>query len=84
MLGELTISWNRLGLTDDDEAEWGPLDDAIKTIDCWKKYKHVLCNFHALTLAFFEQIHLKLPHKCGGTKRELTKVGNAYAKLLRY
>ena len=82
LLGKLTISRNRLGLTDDDEAEWGPLDDAIKTIDCWKKSKHMLCNFHALTLAFFEKIHPKLPHKRGGTKRELTKVGNAYGKLL--
>ena len=36
LLGKLTISRNRLGLTDDDEAAWGPLDDAIKTIDCWK------------------------------------------------
>jgi len=42
LLGKLTISRNRLGLTDDDEAEWGPLDDAIKTIDCWKKSKHML------------------------------------------
>ena len=73
-----------MGLTDDDEAEWYPLDDAIKTIDCWKKSKHMLCNFHALTLAFFEKICPKLPHKRGGTKRELAEIGNAYGKLLRY
>jgi len=42
-----------LGLTDDDEAEWGPLHESIKTIDCWRKSKHMLCNIHALTLAFF-------------------------------
>jgi hypothetical protein len=49
-----------------------------------KKTKHMLCNFHALTLAFFDKIYPKLPYKRGGTKRDLTDVGNAYGKLLRY
>ena len=31
-LGKLTISRNILGLIDDDEAKWGPLDDAIAMI----------------------------------------------------
>ena len=34
--GELTISRNPLTLTDDDIAEWGPLDDCIKTVTCWQ------------------------------------------------
>ena len=32
LFGEVTISRNRLCLTDDDIAEWGPLDDCVNTM----------------------------------------------------
>lgn len=36
LYGEVTISRNQLALTDDDTAEWGPLDNVISTVHCWK------------------------------------------------
>ena len=66
LYGDEIISRNRLCLTDNDESEWGPLDDVIQTVPCWNRSIHMLCMFHALTLAFFETIYPKLPHKGKG------------------
>ena len=74
LYGELTISRNRICLTDDDMAEWGPLDDCIKTLTCWQGTINMLCMFHALTMAFFEKIHPKLPHT--GNKQSMVHVGD--------
>ena len=76
LYGQTTISRNRLCLTDDDSAEWGPLDSCIQTIDCWKGSRHMLCMFHAVTISFFEQVHPKLPHRSG----KVTSKGKLYGK----
>ena len=34
LYGDKIISRNRLCLTDNDESEWGPLDDVIQTVLC--------------------------------------------------
>ena len=81
LYGEVTISGNRLALTNNDMAEWGPLDNVINTVECWKGSVHMLCTFHALTMSFFEKLHLKLPHMGSGKNRKLTVKGKAY---LRY
>ena len=78
LYGDKIISRNRLCLTDNDESEWGPLDDVIQTVPCWNGSLHMLCMFHALTLAFFETIYPKLPHKGKGKKMKLTPLGRSY------
>ena len=81
LYGETTLSRNRLCLTDNDEAEWGPLDDVIKTVDWWKGSQHMLCMFHALTLTYFKDVYPKLPHRGKGKNTKLTKLGKSYGKL---
>ena len=76
LYGEVTISRNKLCLTDDDTAEWGPLEDCIKTVSCWKGSLHMLCMFHALTLVYYEQIYPKLPKYKGN----VTQKGKAYGE----
>ena len=84
LYGEKTIENNRLCLTDDDGCEWGPLDDSINSIKCWSKSQHMLCQFHALTMQYFEKIFPKLPHKGNGKGRKLTKLGKEYGALIYY
>ena len=76
LYGKNTISRVRLCLTDDDTSEWRPLDSCMQTISCWSGARHMLCMFHAVTLAFFEQIHPKLPHKSG----KVTSLGKKYGE----
>ena len=80
LYGEVTIGRNRLALTDDDVAEWGPLDNAINTMQCWYDTRHMLCRFHAVTLMFFKEVHPKLPHKGRDKQRRLTDEGKQYGK----
>ena len=80
LYGEVTIGRNRLALTDDDVAEWGPLDNAINTMQCWYDTRHMLCSFHAVTLMFFKEVHPKLPHKGRDKQRRLTDEGKQYGK----
>ena len=77
LFGEITISRNRLALTDDDEAEHGPFDNCIQTMDCYKKSKHMLCVFHGVVLAFHADVYPLFPHK-PGKSRELTDIGEDY------
>ncbi|KAL7543722.1 hypothetical protein ACHAXR_013004 [Thalassiosira sp. AJA248-18] len=65
LYGRVTISRNRLALTDDDNAEWGAFDNCIKTMNCYQDSTHMLCVcvFHALVMGYHEQIHPHLPRK---------------------
>ena len=80
LFGEVTISRNRLCLTDDDIVEWGPLYDCINTMGCWSHSRHMLCMFHALTMQYFEKIYKKLPGRGKGAGRKLSDVGKAYGE----
>jgi hypothetical protein len=80
LFGKVTISRNRLCLTDDNIAEWGPLDDCINTMGCWGQSRHMLCMFHALTMQYFEKIYKKLPGRGKGAGRKLSDVGKAYGE----
>ena len=77
LYGEVTIGRNRLALTDDDNAEHGPFDNCIETMDCYKNSRHMLCVFHALVMQFHADVYPKLPHKPGQNK-ELTELGGEY------
>ena len=79
LYGSHTISRNRLVLTDDDDAEHGPLDNLIDNNDYYKKTLHMLCIFHAIIMPFKEKIHPKLPKKTGN-KKELSELGEAYGE----
>lgn len=70
LYGKVTIGRNRLALTDDDNAEWGAFDNCITTMDCYRGSTHMLCMFHALVMAFQEQVHPLLPRK---KKKKKTK-----------
>ena len=74
--GEVTISRNKLCLPVDDTAEWGPLEDCIKTVSCWKESLHMLCMFHALKLVYYGFFHPKLPKYKGN----VTQKGKAFGE----
>ena len=76
LYGEVTISRNKLCLTNDDTAEWGPLEDCIKMVSCWKGSFHMVCMFHALTLVYYEFYFTKLPKYKGN----VTQKGKAYGE----
>ena len=77
LYGEHTISRNRLIITDDDDAEHGPLDNLIVTTDYYKNTIHMLCIFHAIIMPYKEQVYSKLPKK-PGNKKEVTVIGDVY------
>ena len=81
MYGEATIGRNRLALTDDDNAEHGPLDNCIATMKCYASSLHMLCVFHAIVMAYQEQVQSKLPRIGKGKKSVLTEDGKAYGKF---
>ena len=82
LYGVDTISRNRLALTDDDLSAHGPFDNCIKTMQCYRRSTHMLCVFHALVMAFYEQIYPKLPHQGTGKKKKLTKRGGVYGTIV--
>ena len=79
LYGEPTIGRNRLAITDDDIAEWGPLDNCIRTMECYSESCHMLCVFHAVVMAYKEQVHRLLPHQTGD-KYKLTDIGELYGE----
>ena len=63
LYGEVTVSRIRLFLTDDDNAEHGPLDCLIATNNCYKNGLHMLCIFHGIVMGFMEKVYPYLPKK---------------------
>ena len=45
LYGDIMIGCNGLTLTDDNNSEYGPLDNCIATIFCYADSKHMLCVF---------------------------------------
>lgn len=84
LYGPATLSRLRLALTDDDQTEHGPFDDAIKTNSAYNKAHHMLCIFHALVKAFHEQVYPLLPGNKGKGvgKRKLTEKGRTYCECI--
>ena len=82
LYGKITISRNRLALTDDDVDEHGPFDNCIKTMNCYSKSTHMLCVFHAVVQPFYENIYPKLPHRGVEKSKKLTKEGKLYGTFL--
>ena len=82
LYGVTTLSRLRLALTDDDNTEHAPFDNAIKTNDAYKNSRHMLCIFHALVKAFHEQVYPLLPGNKGKgvSKRKLTDKGKTYCE----
>jgi hypothetical protein len=82
LYGEETMGRNRLMLTDDDPSAHGPLDNCIKTMDCFSQSCHMLCVFHAIVMVFHKKIYPKLPHKRGKNVRLLTEDGDLYGEIV--
>lgn len=81
LYGKTTVSRIRLALTDDDKAEYGPLDNCIATMPEYSKAKHMLCIFHAIVMAFHKDVYKLLPHQ-RGNKGKLTKKGKKYGEFI--
>ena len=80
LFGKVTISRNRLCLTDEDRSEFGPLERMIAIENHWALSKHMLCVFHALVKAFHELVYPHLPATTSGGKRCLTTRGKNYCE----
>lgn len=81
LYGEKIIQRNRLALTDDDQSEYGPFENSIKTIDCYSESTHMLCVFHAVVMAFYEKVYPHLPNNGKkGAAKKLTPVGELYGQ----
>lgn len=80
LYGDITVSRIRLALTDDDKAEYGPLDNCIATMPEYSNAKHMLCIFHAIIMAFHKDVYKLLPHQRGkkGKQGKLTRKGENY------
>ena len=63
-------------ITDDDPSEHGPLDNCIKTMECFGQSCHMICVVSAIVLAFRAKIYPKLPHKRDKNSRLLTDDGD--------
>jgi len=79
LYGELTCSRNRLVLSDEDNCQYGPFEDAIATNDVFKNSALMICIFHGIWMSFKEKVFKYLPHKDDGSK-ELTDDGLNYGK----
>lgn len=63
LFGPVTMSRNRLALTDDDYAEHSAFDNAIGTSGLLDNSLHMLCLFHALWMPYKEFVFPTLPKK---------------------
>lgn len=84
LYGEVTVSRIRLALTDDDNAEYGPLDNCIASLPHYENAKHMLCIFHAIVMAFHKSVYKKLPHRKVKDERKLTQKGEKIGKSIFY
>ena len=80
LYGEETMWHNRLMITDNDPSAHGPIDNYIRTMDCFGQSCHMICVFHAIVLVFHAKIYPKLPHKRGKNSRLLTDDGDLYGE----
>ena len=78
LYGKETCSRNRLTLTDEDSAEFGPFENSIATMPEFSKSRLMLCVFHAVWQPFKKDIYPHLPKKAG--THILTTVGRSWGK----
>lgn len=78
LYGKETCSRNRLTLTDEDSAEYGPFENAIATMPEFSKSQLMLCVFHAVWQPYKKDVFPHLPKKAG--TQILTTVGRSYGE----
>ena len=80
---EHICSFNRLVLTDDEDAEYRSFENLIVTHEMFRSSKVMLCTFHAIWQPFKREIYNLLPSKKtkNGKLVELTEVGRSWGKL---
>ena len=80
LYGSVTISRNRLAITDEDKSEFGPFECLIASDAMFKFSAHMLCIFHALIQQFHKSIHPLLSARTVGGKQQLTRRGRNYCE----
>ena len=78
LYGDVTISRNRLALTDEDQSEYGSFENCIKSMEIYKDSLLMLCTFHAIWKPFKERIYPLLPYENG----KLSPKGRLYGKYI--
>ena len=82
LYGEHICSFNRLVLTDEEDAEYRSFENLIVTHEMFRSSKVMLCTFHAIWQPFKRDIYNLLPSKKtkNGKLVELTEVGRSWGK----
>lgn len=82
LYGEHICSFNRLVLTDEEDAEYRSFENLIVTHEMFRSSKVMLCTFHAIWQPFKREIYNLLPSKKtkNGKLVELTEVGRSWGK----
>jgi hypothetical protein len=75
--GSVTISRNRLGLTDEERAEYETFERNIALDPNYRNSKLMLCAFHAIWMPFRQTVRPTLPKSSGGN---LSKIGREYGE----
>ena len=77
LYGKETLKMIRLGLTDEDPAEFGTFENCIETMEECRSAKLMLCVFHAVWKPFKEKIY---PLLRKGNQR-ITKQRKRYGEI---
>ena len=77
LYGKETIKRNRLGLTDEDIAEYQTFTSCIKSDEHYKKSTLGLCSFHALWKPYKSNVKPFLPKRCATV---ISTIGKEYGK----
>ena len=81
LYGSVTCPRNCKTLCDEDDAEYGPFENAIATLPEFEKSQLMLCVFHAVWQPFKKEIFPYLPKNTGKSK-ELTAIGEMWGKFI--
>jgi len=76
LFGSETCSRNRLALFDEDNAEYGPFENCIRTMPEYKNSHVMLCAFHAVWMPFKKNIFPLITKQFSNSKG-LTKTGKS-------
>lgn len=74
LFGSVTCSRNRLALFDEDNAEFGPVENCIRTMPEYKHSRVMLCVFHAVWMPFKKNVFPEISKRFRNSKG-LTKTG---------
>jgi hypothetical protein len=82
LYGEHICLWNRLVITDEEDAEYCSFETLILTHEMFCSSTVMLCTFHAIWQPFKRDIYHLLPSKKSSTGKliEFTEIGRAWGE----